>query len=168
MSLSNLGVRFIRLMLLAGLTLFSAASGAAAAGAATQVGQFDDKSGSIFGFFTTEQPRVATIVIQGPKPTEDSDKPIMVFFIDKTEWAKFVALWRKAEKSPAKTQAKDLRIGDYFDASNSSMLSLSVDYQHIVQFIIIDQKVINTFTLTPADFAAFDADVKKITAYLGN
>jgi hypothetical protein len=160
----SLRVRLIRPALRASFALLAVASGAAVANPVSQVGQFEDKSGSILGFFTTEKPNVATIVIQGPKPTEASDKPIMVLFTNKAEWAKFVEMWQKAERSQAKRQATD-KIGEYFDADTAAMLAVSVDYQNIIQFIIINKKTINTFNLTAADIAVFDVDVKKVTAY---
>jgi hypothetical protein len=129
--LMSLGIRSIRPALLASLALLAVASCATAANPVSQVGQFEDKSGSILGFFTTEKPNVATIVIQGPKPAEASDKPIMVLFTNKAEWAKFVAMWQRAERSQAKGQATD-KIGEYFDADTAAMLAVSVDYQNII------------------------------------
>ena len=58
--------------------------------------------------------KLAGMIIRGPDPKQDIYKPRIAYFVDQSEWDKFVQLWSRARtlKAPARTKPEDLVVLD--------------------------------------------------------
>ncbi len=86
-------------------------------------------------------------------------------FVTSEEWQKFVAIWEKARAAQGETDA-----GDYF--AGGTLLSVSMGSDGDISFTMAANPNANNvpqdmyvFFLQRKDFAAFDASVKKVSAY---
>src|SRR5690348_6659579 len=81
------------------------------------------------------------------------------------EWHSFVGLWDKARRAPSATSQT---IGTFTESGSEDARLLSVAAGPGVQFTIAGKKGSFTFILSPRDYAAFDATVKRMTVWFAH
>lgn len=160
------------------------------AGVNTQVGAFSDggpyKNVLSLATASDASKRLAAIIIRGPDPTKEDDKPLAMIFTklggtkDGYAWSQFVAAWEKARRtmSPKKSANKEdvtsIMIGSFGfgaglggDAGNAGV-DVSVNDDATIS---IDLEVIGSshqFRLQSKNFEEFGRDVAKVSAYFAN
>ena len=121
---------------------------------------------------TTSEPdqKMAAIMVRGPDPKEPLDKPRLVYFASKSEWAQFAAIWAKARstKPPARTNINgdSVECGSYFDAAERAMVSVAVNDDATITITVVDAaQQPEIFALRPTHFQELDDAVAKVLAY---
>jgi hypothetical protein len=116
--------------------------------------------------------KLAGMIIRGPDPKQDIYKPRIAYFVDQSEWDKFVQLWSRARtlKAPARTNANgdSTDVGKYWDDADQVLVTVAVNDDLTIEFDIVDaDKNPLLFRLRPKDFDEFSRDVVTVSAYFG-
>jgi hypothetical protein len=118
--------------------------------------------------------KAAVMVVQGPDPTKDGDKPRGAYFPDKAHWGEFVKLWNQARATHAPAKNTNIidnstKIGKYLDLGTQTMAFVSVNEDATIEIVVIGpDKWPMMFYLRPKDFDEFGQDVTTVSAYFGN
>ena len=115
---------------------------------------------------------IATHVKNGRKKALIGISNRVVISFSKDQWKTFVAIWQKAMNM----QSYSFRIIDSYTETGTAYQSLlTVAAGPGVQFTINDPEETSkgkqgtySFILSTSDYARFDADIAKVTAYLGS
>lgn len=91
------------------------------------------------------------------------ERTVVVFAPD--EWHSFVELWSKARHTPSATWQT---IGTFKETGTDDATLLSVAAGPGVQFTIIGKKGSFAFALSPRDYAAFDATLRRMTIWFAH
>lgn len=147
-------------VLVAGLLLLPLSARAAL----TIVGHYDYGGGTSFdvAYNAASGGKVSLIGMRG---NINNVRSAVSITFTKNEWNSFVALWRKAER----TQSNSFQFVGTFKETHTTYNSLlTVAAGPGVQFTLNDQPGTLIFVLSRADFARFDADVAKVTAFFNS
>ncbi len=147
-------------VLVAGLLLLPVTARAAL----TIIGHYDYGGGTVFDVAYNAE-NGGKVSLLGMKGNINNVRSAVSITFSKNEWNSFVALWRKAMG----TQSSSFQfVGTYKETNTKYNSLLTVAAGPGVQFTINDQPGTLVFVLRPADFARFDADVAKVTAFFNS